>query len=194
MSARCLSHWAFAFFVTVGASAALAQQRAPAISAGEEPPETVQLRPGFQQEMTLPNGATIGSIHIGDPKVVQATPVSDRRFLITGLPPEENASAPVAARATNILVLDADKKVIAKFEVVVGYFQNTHLVEIHKRIGGNKTAGGGQTEVLMGVEKYQCSPIKCDLVFRDKAELPTQVIQQDVRQQNINTNRGSPNQ
>ncbi|UPJ25406.1 pilus assembly protein N-terminal domain-containing protein [Bradyrhizobium sp. CW1] len=195
MSARFLSQWAFAIFATVGVSTALAQERAPAISVGEEARETVQLRPGFQQELTLPNGAIIGSIHVGDPNVVHATPVSDRRFLITGLPPKENGSAPAAAtRATNVLVLDNDKKVVAKFEVVVGYFQNTHLVEIHKRIGGNKTAGGGQTEVLMGVEKYQCSPTKCDLVFRDKAELPIQFIQQDVRQQNININGGSPNQ
>lgn len=202
MSTRFLRQWAFAIVATVGASTALAQQKAPAqngaISLGEEPQQTVQLRPGFQQEITLSGGATIGSIHVGNPTVVEATTVSDRRFAITGLPPEEKSRAPAdAERATNVVVRDPDNKVVANFEVVVGNFQqsNTHLVEIHKRIGGNRTAGGGQTEMTVGVDKYRCSPIKCDLVSRDKTELPTQVqvIQQDVRQENINTNRGTPN-
>jgi Flp pilus assembly secretin CpaC len=200
MPARYLSQWAFVIFVAVGSSTALAQEKtAPAqenaksaISLGEQSSETIQLKPGFQQEITLQGSARIGSIHVGDPKVIEVTTISDRQFVITGVPPEGHASD--GQWATNVLVHDSDKKVIANFEVVVGYFQDTHLVEIHKRIGGKKTAGGGQTEVLVGLEKFQCSTVRCDLVSRDKSELPTQVqsIQQDIRQQNINSNPGPP--
>jgi hypothetical protein len=54
--------------------------------------------------------------------------------------------------------------------------------------GDNLRGAGAQSE-------GECSSIRCDEVSRDKAELPTQVqaIQQDIRQENIDTNRGPPN-
>ncbi|MCK1589199.1 pilus assembly protein N-terminal domain-containing protein [Bradyrhizobium sp. 169] len=160
-----------------GTGLALAQQGA--ISSTEIQPETIRLNPGFQRYVSIPGNATIASIHVGDPSVATVTAVSDRRFLINALSPDSRAQTS-GQRATNVLVLDADQNVIANLQVEVGYSGiGTRIVEIHKRVGGGPAGGGARSDQFQGVEKYLCSPIKCDLVSRDKSEAPTQVIQQE---------------
>lgn len=161
-----------------GTGFALAQQGA--ISVTEIQPETIRLRPGFQQDVFVRGDARIDSIHVGDPSVAAVTAVSDRRFLINALPTEGRAQAP-GPRATNVLVLSAEKNVIANLRVEVGYFQGigTRMVEIHKRVGGGAAGGGARSDQFQGVERYLCSSIKCDLVSRDKSEAPSQVILQE---------------
>ena len=61
-------------------------------------------------------------------------------------------------------------------------------MEVHHLIGR-----GGQTKI--GVDRYQCSSIKCNVVSLDKIELPTQVIENrnTSTETDTNINPGGPN-
>lgn len=166
------------FLICGVAGSAIAQQHI-AVDSDRTATQSIRLRPGFQQEIVLRGKPTISSIHIGDPKVVGVTVTSDKRFILNALHPTEPGGP--EARSTNVLVSDAEKNIVANLDIEVGYSDDaSHVVEIHKRIGG------GKTEDRIGIEKYVCSPVKCELVSRDKPELPVQVIQQDSRNLNIN--------
>lgn len=168
-----------------GTGFALAQQGAISVTEGQ--PETIRLRPGFQQDVSIRGDGRIDSIHVGDPTVAAVMAVSDRRFLITALPPEGREQRAIGPRATNVLVRDANKNVIANLEVEVGYFGSArgHIVEIHKRVGGGPAGGGARSDQYAGVDKYLCTSIKCDLVSRDKSEAPAQVLQQENTNYNV---------
>ena len=96
-------------------------------------------------------------------------------------------SAPVITE-TNIVVLDPAKNVIARLDVAVGEHVIGHDVEIHHRIGR-----GAETKI--GVDHYQCSSVKCNIVSADKIELPTQVIENrnTSTDTDTNINPGGPN-
>ena len=171
---KTLSRYIFAFFVTVAAGDVVAQERP--LSVQKFPAQTLSMKPGFQQNITLQGSATIAAIQIGDDTVARVTVVSDKQFLITALPAKPPAS-PLGIRQTNILVRDPEQNVIANLEVVVkNYDDAAHEVEIHKPIKG----AGGQQRI--GVDQYQCSSVKCTIVKLDQIEPPT------IRYENTNTN------
>lgn len=167
------------FFVTVGASGALAQQVID-VDGIQTSTQSIRLKPGFQQEIILRGKPTISSVFIGDPKVVGVTVTSDKRFVINALPPAENqAGLAPEIRSTNILVSDPEKNIIASVNVDVGFSdEGSHSVEIHKRLSNDKND-------RIGIEKYICSSTKCELVYRDKPEGRVQIIQQDNKNTNI---------
>lgn len=88
----------------VGTGSALAQESAVSIT--EIQSQTIRLRPGFQQDVSIRGKAKIDSIHVGDPSVAAVTVVSDQRFLINALPPEAREPRAIGPRATNVLVRD----------------------------------------------------------------------------------------
>ena len=107
--------------------------------------ETIRLRPGFATILKL--NQSIGTVVVGDAKVIDATPQSDTTLVLT---------AKEVAGTTNVLILDEQGNEFFSATVTVSV-QGSSVsgkVQIHPR-----SAGGGRQSTVHEYWAYGCTPV-----------------------------------
>jgi len=165
--------WAYAMLVAILSFASVISAMRPAQSQSDTgvsgsltqaiypSTDTLTLTLGFaSMPFKLEGGKPFTTIQIGDPKIVEAKPVSDHRFILQAL----------AVGTTNIVLLDEKNEAIKNVEIVVNDGGPSRVEVLNK-------------PTLSGSTTYRCWATGCQYV-KETEFVPTKnvskVINQDV--------------